>query len=272
MMKKLFLAAACALLSGCTHLYFEPSRRAFSDPSKNGYKCEAITFNSADGTPLTGLFFPAAGKPKATVVHFHGNAQNMTSHYPYSAWLAAEGYNTFIFDYRGYGASGGKPGLEGAVQDGVAALQEAVKLPGADAGRIIVLGQSLGGALGVTAAARSGLKLKALIVEGTFYSYRQVGAERLKAHLLTWPLAWLPYVAVDGRNSPSDYIGKLDCPKLFIHSPADWIVPYSQNRRLYDAANGPKEFWDVPDGHIEAFGGHRKEYGPKLLAWLAALN
>ncbi len=261
-------AVVALLLSGCTHLFFQPSKTIFSDPSAAGIKYEVIKFRSGDGTELTGMFFPPAGAPRGTIVHFHGNAQNMTAHYPYSAWLAGEGFNIFIFDYRGYGASGGRATLDGLVMDGKAALEQALKLPGADAGKVIVFGQSLGGVIAVAAVAESGFKPAAMVLEGTFYSYRQMASAVLRRHWLTWPIYWLPWMAVSGSHSPSDYIGKLDCPKLFIHSLQDGMVPFAQGRKLFDAAPEPKEFWTVPDGHIEAFGAHRQTYAPKLLQFL----
>jgi len=232
-------------------------------------KYETIKFNSPDGTPLTGLFFPAEGEVLGTVVHFHGNAQNMTAHYPCSAWLAAEGYNVFIFDYRGYGASGGKATLEGLVKDGAAALDHALKLPGASPDKIIVLGQSLGGAVAVAALAGSKtVKPAALILEGTFYSYKGVASEVFRRRWYSWPLMWLPYLAVSGKYAPSDGISGLTGPKLFIHSKKDRVVPFSQGLKLYEAAPEPKEFWETPDGHIETFCAFREIYGPGLLEYL----
>jgi hypothetical protein len=261
-------ALAAALLCGCTHLFFQPTHAVYSDPAKAGFAGEAIKFYSGDGTPLTGLFFPAAAPSRGTVVHFHGNAENMTAFFPYSAWLAKEGYNVFIFDYRGYGASGGKPDLDGLVADGKAALQHALKLPGAETGRMIVFGQSLGGAIAVAAVAESGFKPAAMVLEGTFYSYRGVASAVLRRSWLGWPVAWLPWVAVSGRHAPRDGISAITCPKLFIHSKADPTVPYAQGRALYEAAPGPKEFWATPYGHIEAFGALRAIYAPKLLEFL----
>jgi fermentation-respiration switch protein FrsA (DUF1100 family) len=214
------------------------------------------------------MFFPAQTQVLGTVVHFHGNAENMTAFFPYSAWLAARGYNVFIFDYRGYGASGGRPTLDGLVMDGRAALQHALKLPGAETGRIIVLGQSLGGAIAVAAVGEAGFKPAAMILEGTFYSYREVGAAVLRRHWWSWPVSWLPGVAVSGRHSPKDYIGRITCPKVFIHSPTDPTVPFAQGRKLYEAAPVPKELWLIPYGHIEAFGALRPIYGPRLVEFL----
>ncbi len=262
------LPAAVLLLSGCTDLFFQPSGHVYSDPADAGLKAEAIKFSSADGTGLTGLFFPPAGRPKATVVHFHGNAQNMTAHYPFSAWLAAEGYNVFIFDYRGYGASGGKAGLDGVVEDGKAALAHALKLPGARADKVVVFGQSLGGAIAVAAVAESGFKPAALVIEGSFHSYRGVAAAVLRSRWFTWPFSWLPYLVVSGRHSPAAYIGAMDCPKFFLHAAGDITVPYAQGVLLYAAAGQPKEFHEVPSGHIEAFATFRPSFGSPLLRFL----
>lgn len=266
--KTVFPFAACLLLAGCTHLFFQPSKNIFSDPAADGIQYEVIKFSSGDGTPLTGLFFPPAGEPRATVVHFHGNAQNMTAHYPYSAWLAKEGFNVFIFDYRGYGASGGKPSLDGLVMDGKAALAQALKLPGAKPDRIIILGQSLGGAIAVASAGEAGFRPAAMILEGTFYSYKGAASAALRRHWLTWPALWLPLFAVSGKHSPADNIGRFVCPKVFIHSVKDNRVPLAQGKKLFDAAPEPKEFWTVPDGHIEAFYSYRETYGPRLLQYL----
>lgn len=270
-MKRLFrglLPLALLSVCGCTYLFFKPSGRLFSDPAAAGYKCEAVKFDSSDGTPLTGLYFPPAGPQKAVVVHFHGNGQNMTAHYQYSAWLAAEGYGVLVFDYRGYGASGGKPSLAGAVRDGEAALREALKLPGAEPDKVVVFGQSLGAAIAVAAVGESGFKPAAMVLEGGFYSYRGVAAAVLRRGVLGWPVSWLPRLVVSGKYSPAEYIGRINCPKLFIGSPKDPVVPFPQGEKLYKAAKPPKEFWRTPSGHIEAFGGFRTKYGPRLLAFL----
>ena len=262
------LLTALLLLSGCTHLFFQPSKNIISDPADSGLKYETIKFKSGDGTELTGMFFAPPSPPLGTIIHFHGNAQNMTAHFPYSSWLAAAGYNVFIFDYRGYGASAGKATLAGLVMDGKAALAHALKLPGAEPGKMIIFGQSLGGAIAVAAAAESGFKPAAMVLEGTFYSYRSVASAVLRRRWWTWPFSWLPLLAVSGRHAPSDEIPAMDCPKLFIHSELDPIVPFEQGKKLYEAAGLPKEFWAVPSGHIDAFYGYREVYGPQLLAYL----
>ena len=157
-----------------------------------GAKWEEVRFNSADGTELTGLWFPAKSiAPKGVIIHFHGNGENMTSHFLFVYWLALEGYDVFTFDYRGYGASAGDKSLSGAVEDGAAALRCARSRAGGAKERLIVVGQSLGGALALAALEREGGEgVRGLILDSTFASYREVAQDKLRQWWLTWPLQW----------------------------------------------------------------------------------
>ncbi len=269
-MRKILPILLCvAALCGCTKLFFQPGVMVYADPATYGQRYEVIKFRSTDGTELTGMFFPAKGTPVGTVVHFHGNAQNMTSHFSYSSWLAEKGFNVFIFDYRGYGASQGTPSMPGLVADGVAALEQVRKIPGVDANKVAVFGQSLGGAIAVAAIAQcGGAQPKALVLESSFYSYKGVASAVLRARWWGWPLSWLPWIAVTGNNAPADYIGRITCPKLFLHSEKDPVVPFSQGMKLYRAAGEPKKLLLVPSGHTNAFYTFRETYGPQLITFL----
>ena len=110
-----FLVGLCGLMMGCNSLFYYPSQKVFYTPHNFGTTYEDVYFTSKDGTRLNGWFVPAIGHAKGTVIHFHGNAENITNHYTFVQWLPSEGFNLFVFDYRGYGASSGKPDLEGMV-------------------------------------------------------------------------------------------------------------------------------------------------------------
>ncbi|MDE2510464.1 MAG: alpha/beta fold hydrolase, partial [Elusimicrobia bacterium] len=251
-MRTIKLAAAAAfLLSGCTNIFLQPDRALHFSPDRVGAKWEEAHFQSADGTELTGLWFPAAKLPaKGVVVQFHGNGENMTAHFLYVYWLALEGWDVLAFDYRGYGASGGKKSLSGSIADGAAALAYArAKAPGLP---LVVVGQSLGGAVAVAALDRDGGKdLAALVLDSSFASYRRVARDKLGRLWLTWPLQWPLSFLISDRWAPERLIARRrKVPLLLLHAPDDPVVPFNEGRRLYEKAPEPKAFWTVPGkGH-----------------------
>lgn len=247
------------LLQGCANtMFYYPDRHVHQLPQPAGRPWDDVSFASMDGTKLNGWFIPAIGPAKATVVHFHGNAQNLSAHYSFVSWLPEKGYNVFLFDYRGYGKSAGSPGRGGVFEDGVAALDYIRTRRDVDPNKLIVFGQSLGGAVAVAVlgedpdAARG---VRAVAIDSTFYSYRSVARDSAKkipvVSLLRWPLSLL---LVSGGHSPCDAVADLPAvPKLFMHGTKDSVIPFAHGERLFAAACEPKEFLPA-DGrnHTEA--------------------
>ena len=92
---KIILAVLMALsFSGCAYLmFYHPNTIEYQTPSAYGLAYQNVYFKSSDTTMLHGWFVPAAGNPSGTVIHFHGNAQNMTAHFSYVSWLPLRGFN-----------------------------------------------------------------------------------------------------------------------------------------------------------------------------------
>jgi fermentation-respiration switch protein FrsA (DUF1100 family) len=268
------VATLAGLLVGCDHLFYYPSRTSFIDPVSIGFPYQDVFFNSLDGTRLHGWFFAPKGGPdvaKATVIHFHGNAENISTHFQAVAWLAHEGFNVFVFDYRGYGQSDGEPNKDGIQDDAVAAVRWVRGRPDVDPDRLIFFGQSLGAAIAVHLAAgqeRAGLRV--VVLESGFSSYRAITREKLAASFLTWPLQWPLSLLVSDRDRPRDDIAKIaPVPVLIIHGTADPVVPYHHAQALYAAAREPKTLWTIPDGgHTSALGRYGAIYRPRLVAFL----
>lgn len=264
---------ALAVLTACTNVFLQPDRVLRSLPDRGpGGTWQETSFASTDGTKLLGMWFPARrAASKGVIIQFHGNAENMTSHHHFVSWLAAEGYDVFCFDYRGYGGSEGKKSLPGAIADGVAALQTARSLAGASRERLIVVGQSLGGAIALAALERDGGEgVRGVILDSTFASYRGVARDRLSRVRLTWPLqvplSWL----ISDRFAPARLLARRKpVPLLVVHAVGDPIVPYAQGRRLFELAPGPKEFWTLDSsGHTEVFLMRGADDRKRLLGWL----
>ena len=247
--------AAClfwlVLLAGCVQsAFYQPDRVLYDTPARHGIKFEQVVFPSKDGTRLVGWFIPASGhgdprRARGTVVHFHGNAQNMSAHWRYVDWLVQRGFNLFVFDYRGYGASEGSPDSKGVFEDSVAALDYVRSRPDVDAARLLVFGQSLGGTNAI-AAVGSGNRagVRAVAIEATFFSYSSIASEKLVG---AGSLA-------DDTYSAERFISALSpIPLLLMHGTADGVVPYSHSERLFAKAVEPKRLVRIEGGaHTEA--------------------
>lgn len=257
------LARMLAGKKGGNHLFYIPTHDEPATPAKWGYKFDNVTFASSDGTPLHGWFMPAKGKKsKGTIVFSHGNAGAIGHHLGFTMWLIEGGYNVLMYDYRGFGKSGGEVDRRGMIDDVKAAFAYIGTRRDIDQTRLVSFGHSLGGAKSVTALGESAVPgLRAIIIDGTFSSYRsmaRVVAGQLGADLVTDEL------------SPIGFVSKLpEVPFLVVHGKKDEVVPFSQGKSLFDGAHEPKTLFAVEDGtHGGSLYQNNGAYRKKLLAWL----
>ncbi len=242
---------------GCSSLFFYPAKQMYENPAAQAYAPQDVFFLSPDGVRLHGWFIPAKGKARGTILFLHGNAQNISTHVNGVLWLVDAGYNLFLFDYRGYGLSQGTPSIPGVHDDAEAALARTFTLPGVDPNRVVVLGQSLGGSVAVSAVALSPDKnrVKALIIDSAFSSWRKIAREKLGDFFLTWPFQYpLSYLFNDDYSPLARIKDIAPVPLLIIQGERDRVVPLHHARDLYAAAGEPKKLWLVPEaGHIQSF-------------------
>lgn len=233
------------------YFYF-PDRIKYDSPARAGLPFEPVSFSSSDGTHLSGWFIPAVGvaphQAKGSVIHMHGNAQNMTAHWAYAEWLVHQGYNLFTFDYRGYGNSHGSPEPQGMLEDAIAALDHMRRRSDIDTTRLFVFGQSLGGMLAIAAAASSPQGIRAVLAEAPVHSYSAWAEDQMPEKEL----------ALDDTHCASSYVAKLTpIPLLLIHSLTDRVVPYSHSTQLFAEAGEPKHLETLTEGeHNDAMTEH----------------
>lgn len=248
------------LLSGCTKLFFYPHSVLIDTPDRYGIEYQEETLRSADGTLLNAWFLPAqakdGGEAKATVLFLHGNAENISTHFRSIAWMPAEGFNVLALDYRGYGTSQGTPSLTGAQLDIDAAMRSLLNHKGVDPNRIVIFGQSLGGALAIYYAAHTihRANIRAVVIDSAFFDYRQIAKEKLSLSYITWLFQWLPWIIIDNDYSPAASVAALTpLPLLLIHGDKDIVIPQHHSQQLFERAREPKELWIVPDaGHTQS--------------------
>lgn len=268
-MKWLLTMLCGVLLTGCNSVFFQPQSKEYLTPDALGLAYENVTLSGGEGQ-LHAWWLPAKGKAEGTVLFLHGNAENISTHIASVYWLPAQNYNVLLLDYRGYGRSQGVPAVAGALDDINSAMQHLLQRKDADPGRIVVLGQSLGGALSIYYVAHSPYRdnIRALIVESPFSSYREIAREKLDAVWLTWPLQWPLSFTIDDDYSPLPAVELVSpIPLLIIHGDKDGIIPLHHGQALFAAARQPKEFWLVPEGeHIAAL--RRIKYREQLVQYL----
>jgi len=216
---------------------FHPTREVPVTPASIGLDFDDIYFKTGDSLLLNGWFVktPAA---RSTMLFFHGNAGNISHRMEKILMFAKLGLNVFIFDYRGYGKSKGKPNEAGIYKDGLAAYDYLLTRKDVDSSKIVCYGDSLGGVAAVDLATKR--KCACLVIDSSFSSL---------ADMTKTIFPFLPAFLLSSKMDSTAKVGGITIPKLFVHSVNDEIVPYALGRKLFAVAAEPKEFLEITGGH-----------------------
>lgn len=225
-----YAAIALLIWAAQERLLFYPQPVIGKPQAPPGWRMEPIEHVTADGTRLAGvLLLPPRERPPL-VVYFGGNAEEVTG----SAAEAAKEYGeraVLLLNYRGYGASGGKPGESALVSDALEVVDAIARRPDVDGTRIAIHGRSLGSGVAVQVAAAR--PVRCVVLTSPFSSALSVARD------MYW---WLP-VALLLRH-PFDSLaraGSIRVPALFLVGSADALIKPAQSWRLAEAWGGPVE-------------------------------
>jgi len=267
---RILFALFSILLCSCNQAFYQPTHEEYFrvDPKQIPYQ-DFMVRNDKGNLLHARLFKSRTDSTKGLIVHFHGNAENLTSHFLNFFWTGAEGFDYLIFDYSGYGNSEGEPSREQVSSDGTTILQFALdSIPSAHK-KLLVIGQSLGGAIAPVSVARWPRKdaVSLLVLDATFDRYPTAARRAMSMHWLTWifqPLGWL---LVDGSENPRDYYADLKgVPTLVTHCLDDNIVAGAFSAEIYSQLLGPKELQTFPIcGHTGYFYFPRTQGRRKLM-------
>ncbi len=247
----IFCFISSIFLSSCQSIFFWPSKELVDSPGRFNFEREIVLFKSNDDIQLHGWYLPVKEsskpvKPRGTVYFLHGNAQNLSYHIASLHWLTDYGWNVFIMDYRGYGRSQGEPDLKSIIDDAAAGYYWLVNNKESE-DNIIILGQSLGGAVAVAMLGfDKNISAKGLIIDSSFTSHRTVFRELLGRSPLLWAFQYPLSIGITDDYAPEKFIADIkNTPILFIHSDADQIIDKQHSINLYRMANEKKGLWLV---------------------------
>jgi uncharacterized protein len=217
-------------------LVYFPFAYPAGDWQPSGLPFEDVEITADDGTRLHAWYIPHAN-PRAFVLFLHGNAGNIAGRTEFLRRLHDLRVSVLALDYRGYGKSEGSPNEEGVIADGRAARTWLANKAGLQEKQLVLWGESLGCGVAIELATDGA---RALILENAFTSLPDVAA---------YHYPWAPVrILMRNRLRSIDKIGQFNGPILQAHGDADTIIPYEIGRRLFEAANEPKEFITIPGG------------------------
>jgi uncharacterized protein len=240
-------------------LYF-PSRAIIETPGRADLDYRELALETDDGERLHGWWIGAQRDSLGHLLLCHGNAGNVGDRVLHASLLTATGFDVLLFDYRGYGRSGGRPSEEGTYRDARAALTSLLEQPGVDPARVLYLGESLGGAVALDLALEQ--PPAGLVLLSAFTGVRELGR-------LHYP--FVPTFLIPDAYPTLRRIHELRAPLLVLHGDRDDIVPLSQGRALFDAAPGPKHMRVFPGlGHDDLVSLAGAELAREIASWVMA--
>lgn len=196
-------------------------------PDSLGVPSKQFFFSSGRHS-LHGSFVQAPGDTAPGVLIFHGDDETVSDWAGIQAALFRWGVSSLVFNYSGYGSSGGRPTMTQLRRDGLAAFQEfAARLPAGS--RRYALGFSLGSAVLLDIGPEVQAEMDGLVVVSGFASTREMAVSQ--GRVPRWLAGLLPDLWNNERQ-----LRAIRKPVLIVHSRSDRVVPYGHAVRLSRAA------------------------------------
>lgn len=188
-----------------------------------------VAMESGDRT-LIGWWVRAradSGRVAPAVLFLHGNRSSISDYVELQRFFYRQGVSSFVFDYSGFGASGGAPSFSNAVADAGVAARVFSDTAGPDA-RKVAMGTALGATILLQAIDSIQPHVSGVIVEGADASIREAAVRA--GHV---PERLAPFVEEIGDNVAA--ASRVRVPMLAVHSHADNRVPFKDAERLVAA-------------------------------------
>jgi pimeloyl-ACP methyl ester carboxylesterase len=245
MLVGLFLSVIAVYTGACflaarfqRHLIYMPVRLPDEDLRGMADKIRLSSWEGMDGARRGWRMKVPGTRPLRRVLVLHGNAGNAIHrlHFVESFLCRPDGdeWEVFLMEYPGYGAREGSPGEKAFM----AAAEEALGLLKKEGPEpVLVLGESIGGALACLAAGCWPERIAGLLLFTPVSDLHEVAAH----HYRFFPVRRLLRERYDAVRAIGSYPG----PVAMVLAERDEIVPVPLSRRLIEAHAGPHREWVV---------------------------
>lgn len=227
------IAVAVSMLFQRSLMYF-PAKSTPEPAVAGAPDMEVISYITATSKQLVSWYRPAR-EDMATIVYFHGNAGGIADRVYKVRHFMDAGYGVLLAGYLGFGGNPGSPDEE-ALYESADAAMAFLKQQGVLGRHTVIKGESLGSGIATYIAVK--YPVAAILLEAPYTSTVDVGAERMPF----LPVRWLMY----DRYPSIERIGTITVPLLLAHGHQDRTIPFKFGKRLFDAANEPKESLFLP--------------------------
>lgn len=230
-LKLIILSILLLLLQGCAqeHLIFFP--KVVEETHQYQFTRDYKEYNIPvdQGVTLNVLRFQVP-KSKGVVLYLHGNSgNNIVLKDAINVYLNNQ-YDVVIFDYRGFGKSGGKIENEQTLYADDQKIYDFVKQSYPEK-NIIILGYSIGSGLAAKLAADN--HPKALILLAPYYSIPDLARARFG----------VPKAIVKYKLPTYQYLNAVNCPVYIFHGINDEIIPSNASLKLFPLITGGKQLF-----------------------------
>lgn len=240
-------------------MVFIPSKKMGYTPKNIGIDFKELTVGT---NKLNCWWIPVKEEGAKTVIFCHGNAGNISHRLDtVDFYHNVMKCNLIIFDYSGYGKSGGNVGEKACYKDSQEVYDYVTKTLKVDSKNIIIHGRSLGGAVAIDLAVNR--KCAGLVMESTFTSIPDMADDMVPI----FPIQWFVRIKFDSI----DKIDQLKVPILLIHSEEDEVIPYAMGEELFEQAKKPKFWLKISGDHNGGWIESQKVYSKGMKDFFEAL-
>jgi len=246
-------------------------------PGDFGLRFEDAGVVTADGLSLVGWYVPSTNG--AAILALHGYKADRGELLNDAQMLARHGYGVLLASIRAHDLSDGTLITFGQheMKDLAAWFAWLRTRPDVDPRRIGVLGNSMGGTLGIRFAAEQP-GIAALVAHSAFSSLTDTLETSVRFFTGLPPFPFVPLITFFAEREAGFSVDEVDAkrwipkiaprPVFILQGGADVVISKASGERLYQAAGEPKELWFEPKvGHASFDGALPGEYERRVTAF-----